>query len=83
MPDNDYYKTLGVGKTSSDEDIRKAYKKRSTTGRPLKKLVKRVIWIIILLFALGAVNKFVFKNKMPVIGPLLNKLPVVGAMSGG
>ena len=64
-------------------DFRKAHKKRSTASRPIKKLVKLVVWIVIILFVLGAANKVVFKNKMPIIGPLLNKLPVVGARAGG
>jgi len=64
-------------------DFRKAHKKRSSTSHPIRKLVKLVVWIVIILFVLGAANKVVFKSKMPIIGPLLNKLPVVGARAGG
>ena len=62
-------------------DFRKTHKKSSGSARPIKKLVKLVVWIVIILFVLGAANKVVFKNKMPVIGGILNKLPVVGASS--
>ena len=64
-------------------DFRKAHKKRSSASRPIKKLVKLVVWIVIILFVLGAANNIFFKGKMPIIGPLLNRLPVVGARAGG
>ena len=51
------------------------YKKKS---RALGKLVRLAIWAVIIVFALGAVNKFVFNGKMRVLGPYLNKLPVLG-----
>ena len=60
-------------------DFRKAHK--PTRSRPgiVGKLVKRVVWIVIIIVALGAVNKFIFKGRMKYIGPWLNKLPVLGA----
>jgi len=41
-------------------------------------ILRIVVGVLILVVALGLLNKFVFKGKMPVIGPALNRLPVLG-----
>jgi hypothetical protein len=47
-------------------------------GNAIAKLVRTIVWIVVLIVILGVVNKFVMKGKMPVIGGFLNKLPVIG-----
>ena len=60
-------------------DFRAAKKSMGAAGgRKIAKLIKLVIWIVVIVAALGAANKLIFKHRMPVVGPLLNRLPVLG-----
>ena len=59
-------------------DFRKSYKPVKSGPGPIARLVKAVVWVVIILVVLGAANKMVFKNDMPVIGGYLNKLPFLG-----
>ena len=60
-------------------DFRKHYRKPKSKLDVVGKLVKLAIWVVIIVAVLGAINKFVFKGNMKVLGPILNKLPFLGA----
>ena len=59
-------------------DFRKSHKPVRRGSGLITRLVKAVVWIVIIVAILGAVNKFAFKNNMPGAGPYLNKLPYLG-----
>ena len=60
-------------------DFRKAYKPVKSRRGIVGKLVKLVVWIVIIIVALGVINKYKFEGNMRYIGPWLNKLPFLGA----
>lgn len=73
------------GKFCSHECAQKTADYRARAGKigasgggGARRLVRAIIWIVVIVAALGAVNKFAMKNNMPAIGKLLNKLPFFG-----
>lgn len=59
-------------------DFRAAQGKMKKTSGAVGAFIKKIVLLVIVLFVLGGINKYYFKGKMPVIGGLLNKLPIVG-----
>ena len=57
-------------------DFRKSYGKVKKTSRGVRKLVRLVVWIVVIIVALAAINKYFMNNNMRVLGPFLNKLPI-------
>jgi hypothetical protein len=61
-------------------DYRKRAKKiKAPGGGGIAKLVRLVVWIVVIIVILGVVNRFAMKGRMPVVGSFLNRLPVIGA----
>jgi len=44
----------------------------------VRKVVRFVVGVVVVVVALGLINRFVFKGRMPVLGGVLNRLPVIG-----
>lgn len=63
-------------------DFRKANAGRKRGPGIVSKFVRLVVWIVIIVVALGAINKFIFNNRMKVLGPYLNKIPMLGPEQG-
>ena len=63
------------------EDFRKRFSAVKQGGGAFAKLVRAVVWVIVIIILLGIVNKYV--EPIPVLKPYLDKLPVLGAEATG
>jgi hypothetical protein len=59
------------------EDFRGRFEKAKVGGSGIGKLFRAVVWVVVIIAALGIVNRFVWK--IPALQPFLDKLPVIGA----
>jgi len=63
-------------------DFRKRARKIKAPGTSgIGKIVKAVVWVVIVIVILGVVNKFIMRGRMPILGGFLNRLPVIGVSS--
>lgn len=59
-------------------DFRKSYGTTKKASRGVRKLVRLVVWVVVIIVALAAVNKYMMSGNMRVLGPFLNKVPFFG-----
>lgn len=62
------------------EDFHKRFRPVKQTSSMIGRLVRALIWVVIVVALLGVVNKYV--TPIPVLKPYLDKLPFVGAAAG-
>lgn len=61
-------------------DYRTRAKKIKAPGANIiGRLIKTVFWFALLILFLAIVNRFMMNGRMPVVGGMLNRLPVIGA----